>query len=387
MSPSRRGQVDVADPHGGHGQFGPWVRQQVALVASLFGGAPIMAAYADVLTAPGGKKTTLLASLLACVVFLVVYWNRQFLKPAWSQIGGMALLVVGGIALWFVMQWQGPPIDPLFTRFGIGAYVGGIQAAVIGLSLIFSTGYAQQVERKQTLYQIAPALDRDQWQILEDLANTLVDLERSAEVAPRHARFPEAFAKSAKYLMREVGDRLKGLSQGRLELLPFQASVVHSYFLVEAKQSFRAVALDDIAYWQSPTGQRYLTKNIEMREAGVTIERIFVLRKTEARAAATLNVLSTQLEAGIAVSLIDADRASEIASSNGLVGALDFGVLDGSIVSHWRETEERVFGVELDPGEVGRYLSLFDALQSGAGALNGPEDVSESRLLEILGSE
>ncbi len=131
-------------------------------------------------------------------------------------------------------------------------------------------------------------------------------------------------------------------------------------------------------------GESYLKKNIAMRNAGISVERVFLLQCTEARLPDTLDVLRNQAEAGIVVSVLNVDRAGEIARDSGLVGALDFGVLDDAIVSHWKDSEDRVFGVELDALKVGRYLDLFSTLQRSAGSFKEQTDITEERLQEIL---
>ncbi len=213
------------------------LKEQIKLVTAVVAACPITLDYLGVFDhLQREKPTTVVVAILGALVFLSVYWLRFFLKSAWWLLIGFLTLLLGVGLLW-TLDW------PLATQFRPHAlydlqYAVGMLLCICGCSLMFISAFTRHIGRPRSLLELAPALGRKQWELLSNVAGSLVRINEALDTFDHRSSVQQPFRQSADYLIRETNDRLTPLEGGVVELRPINPSTVFGYFMATLRKTF-----------------------------------------------------------------------------------------------------------------------------------------------------
>ena len=189
----------------------------------------------------------------------------------------------------------------------------------------------------------------------EALSPVLQELAKLYDSIKQH-RFP-VYIKIADDNLQESISQLRNLSAGDIT---FSSRAIYDYTdkgIKEAKNNIKVTSFaNEMDYWRSISGKKYLTLNQEAVKRGVKITRMFAM--TYEQAIQHIDVLKEQEKAGINVLVIRPDKIDK-----------EILLVDDKILIEYHEepaSQKRLQSLILEPVKVRRMVDEFvHLIQSG----------------------
>jgi len=167
----------------------------------------------------------------------------------------------------------------------------------------------------------------------------------------------DVFKSRANSAISECQNTIHTLTEGYYYTRPGSQFSVQGSLLRKTKKAFKATSEDDINFWRSIRGEKYLQDHQEAIKRGVKITRIFI--HPESAIPQIIDVLQKQIDIGIEVLVVPADHISADLIQ-------DFIIMDDHIVSFSPEfvvtSADREERISSQTDEVNEVLYKFNLL-------------------------
>lgn len=202
-------------------------------------------------------------------------------------------------------------LDPILTVGVVVSITLAILLVLIGQDKVISLLIGLSITIISLLIDIIARLKHSEVQILQatELGNLLARDETIHHILWQiaHSYYTlqqsdfDLFVEKSKDILYECKDTLKGMESGYLIVEPGGKYSYGRRGVRRAKHTIKAVAYEDIESWRTTHLRDVLKVNKEAIEAGITIERIFILNKQSLEEAQ--DVLQAHHAAGVKVYL------------------------------------------------------------------------------------
>jgi hypothetical protein len=300
------------------------------------------------------------ASVISGSVLLAIFYIRnRFKKPIYLLCG--SLLVVLGTASLFMLSGKifGTGISAQFC------YIGSFVALCVGVEFILLYGFNSEGQREAFLLDCAPELDQTEWNRLESIAGSMLNIRRQADLIAQSSQpaLSDAILQSSTIVEAAMERRLGEMGKGTFYVRGEQMIDVFAKFAAALgkEHRFRAVSYDDFDYWTSNESKPYLKINAGLADAGsankVTAQRIFVLRKSYNLSANDLLGINKNFEANVAIAFMREDHLDHTLLSSD--NHKDFALFGDFALSTWMRSDGRLFRVSINADSIRRQQRTF----------------------------